>query len=148
MDKLIIRKIQKHDFDEWFSLVVKLWPGEEKEEMKDEFNRVLVENDKEVYISIDDNKYIGFINVSTRIDYVEGSESSPVGYVEGIYVLDEYREKGIARKLIEKAKEFSKERGYKELGSDTELTNVLSQEFHESIGFERAEVIVHYIQKI
>lgn len=148
MNKLNIRKITNKDFEGWYSLVVKLWPGEVKEEMKVEFNEVLSEDDKEIYVSLDNDKYIGFINLSTRKDYVEGSESSPVGYVEGIYVEDEYRKNGVARKLIDKAIEFSKERGYKELGSDTELKNKLSQKFHESIGFDKAEVIVHYIKKI
>ena len=34
---------------------------------------------------------IGFAQCTLRNDYVEGSSSSPVGYLEGIYVKDEYR---------------------------------------------------------
>ncbi|XMB66551.1 GNAT family N-acetyltransferase [Mycoplasmatota bacterium zrk1] len=148
MDNILLRKINENDFEEWFSLVVCLWPDVLKDEMKTEFGQALTDNDQDIYLSIYGDKYVGFINLSTRREYVEGSESSPVGYIEGIYVKEDYREKGVASKLVDKAILFCKERGYKELGSDTELSNVLSQKFHESIGFKKAEIIVHYIKEL
>ncbi len=35
-----------------------------------------------------------------RTDYVEGTESSPVGYLEGIFVKEEYRKNGYAKELL------------------------------------------------
>ncbi|MBN2794287.1 MAG: GNAT family N-acetyltransferase [Clostridia bacterium] len=92
--------------------------------------------------------YLGFIQLSLRHDYVEGSESSPVGYVEGIYVKDEHRRKGIARKLIEFAEEWSREQGCTELASDCELSNTLSIDFHKNSGFTEANRLVCFIKSL
>ena len=40
---------------------------------------------------------IGFIEGSIRGDYVNGTETSPVGFVEGVYVSPAWRRKGVAR---------------------------------------------------
>ncbi len=42
---------------------------------------------------------LGFIEGSIRTDYVNGTESSPVGFIEGIYVVPAGRRKGGARQL-------------------------------------------------
>jgi aminoglycoside 6'-N-acetyltransferase I len=90
----------------------------------------------------------GFANISIRKDYVEGSNSSPVGYIEGIYVKPEFRKQGIAKNFVEMAEDWSRDRGCKELGSDTEIENVESQKFHRRIGFTRESTIMHFIKAI
>ena len=39
----------------------------------------------------------GFAQCGLRFDYVEGTDSSPVGYLEGIFVLEEYKKRGYAK---------------------------------------------------
>ena len=39
---------------------------------------------------------VGFAQVQLRRDYVGGNHLSPVGYLEGIYVEETYRRRGIA----------------------------------------------------
>ena len=34
---------------------------------------------------------VGFAQCGLRRDYVEGTDSSPVGYLEGIFIKEEYR---------------------------------------------------------
>jgi len=114
-----IRKIIDSDFDGWLSVVHLLWPDATTIEMKDEFESALNENDKEIFVCLFKSEYIGFINISTRVDYVEGSESSPVGYIEGIYVQEGYRKIGIAKRLVDEAINFSKEKGKVERGVKT-----------------------------
>ena len=72
---------------------------------------------------------------------------NPVGYIEGIYVEPEYRNKGIARELIEFSRQWSKEKGCAEMGSDCYLSNEVSRKFHNAVGFEEAGVIVHFVMK-
>ncbi len=79
---------------------------------------------------------------------MEGSSSSPVGYVEGIYVKPEYRKQGIARALLGLGEEWSRAHGCNEFASDTEIENVESQAFHLRAGFEEAQTIVHFIKKL
>jgi aminoglycoside 6'-N-acetyltransferase I len=83
-----------------------------------------------------------------RIDYVEGSSSSPVGYIEVIFVEASHRNKGISKRLVKEGEGWSKSLGCRELASDTELHNKESQEFHKRIGFEEAGRIVFFIKEI
>ena len=43
--------------------------------------------------------YIGFIELSVRNDHVEGADSLPVGYIEGIFIFDMNAERGQRRQM-------------------------------------------------
>ncbi len=45
-------------------------------------------------------------------------------------------------------KEWSQEKGYSELGSDTELENLDSQKAHMALGFKEVERIVCYLKAL
>jgi len=90
---------------------------------------------------------MGFVEVSRR-DYVEGCRSSPVGYVEGIYVRPAYRKQGIGRELIRAAEQWAQRQGCTEMGSDTGLDDTQSIFFHEALGFREADRQVVFLKKI
>jgi aminoglycoside 6'-N-acetyltransferase I len=130
-------------------MALDLWSYESKEDMEALFHTLFAsENDEMLIARIDDGIAAGFANISIRKEYVQGSNSSPVGYIEGIYVKPEFRKQGIAKKFIELAENWSRHRGCKELGSDTEVENVESQKFHARVGFGKSSHIVHFIKKI
>lgn len=54
---------------------------------------------------------IGFALCQLRYDYVEGAKTSPVGYLEGIFVKEAYRQKGYARELFAECQAWAKEKG-------------------------------------
>ena len=91
---------------------------------------------------------VAFMSLSLRHDYVEGTDSSPVGYLEGIYVKPDFRKSGIAAEMVEFAKEWVVSKGCTELASDCELDNEDSRLFHSKIGFEEANRIVCFVMKI
>lgn len=93
-----------------------------------------------VYCADDD--YVGMLSLSIRNDYVQGTSTSPVAYVEGIYVKPAYRNKGIAKQLVEFSKCWALERGCSELASDCVIDNLDSYEFHKSVGFEEAGRVI------
>jgi aminoglycoside 6'-N-acetyltransferase I len=137
------------DFESWLEMALDLWPYEKPDEMRGILMGLQKETKYENFICKSDiGEPIGFINLSLRSDYVEGSNSSPVAYIEGIYVKPGFRNLGIAKKMVDFAGEWGREKGCAELGSDTELHNTDSQKFHEASGFQKAEVIVSYIRKI
>ena len=139
----------KSDLPDWLEMALALWPHESKEDMESLFHTLLVsENDEMLIARTDEGIAVGFANISIRNDYVEGSNSSPVGYIEGIYVKPEFRKQGIAKRFIVLAEDWSRERGCTELGSDTEVENVESQKFHRHIGFGGESHIVHFIKRI
>ena len=91
---------------------------------------------------------MGFAQCQLRHDYVEGTETSPVGYLEGIYVREGVRRQGVARKLLSACESWAKAQGCKEFASDCELDNTDSQRFHQAVGFEEANRIVAYVKKL
>ena len=139
----------KNDFPDWLEMALALWSHESKSDMESLFHTLFAsENDEMLICKMDHGVAVGFANISIRKDYVEGSNSSPVGYIEGIYVKPEFRKQGIAKKFIELAEEWSRKRGCTELGSDTEVENIESQKFHRHIGFDGESHIVHFIRRI
>ena len=90
----------------------------------------------------------GFAQCQLRYDYVEGTECSPVGYLEGIYVEENCRRKGLARALLAACENWARERGCREFASDCELTNTQSLRFHLSLGFEEANRIICFTKKL
>lgn len=146
---MIIQKIKKEDFDAWLKMGLLLWPKHSTDELKKEFQDILKSKIEETFICKEDKcNYAGFINISLRYEYVPGAKSSPVGYVEGIFVKEQYRKKGIAKKLIDAGEEWAKSKHCKEMGSDVELHNKLSQVFHKKLGFKEDDILVHFIKKI
>ena len=86
--------------------------------------------------------------MGVRVDYVEGTKSSPVGYLEGIYIQEKYRLKGYARELVKACEEWAKNKGCSEFASDCELTNKESYSFHKKVGFKEANRIICFNKKI
>ena len=106
-------------------------------------------NDKMAFfLAFDDKKAVGFSHVYIRHEYVNGTESSPVGYLEGIYVYPDYRRQGIAQSLVTMCEEWSKSKGCREFASDCLLENKDSLAFHLKIGFKETERIILFAKKL
>lgn len=123
----------------WAELCAELWPHHEIGEFLSERKAGGYQHE---YLYLVDERPIAFISLSLRHDYVEGTSSRPVGYIEGIYVRQEHRKMGIARELVAFARRWSAERGCAELASDCLLENEVSRAFHRRVGFQEANVIV------
>ena len=82
------------------ALACELWPDHPLEEMGEEFASLLAREDSAVFLYREQGEAVGFAQCQLRHDYVEGTETSPVGYLEGIYVRKGARRQGVARKLL------------------------------------------------
>ena len=91
---------------------------------------------------------IGLAEVSVRSDYVNGTQSSPVAFLEGLYVVPQSRRKGVARALVAVAGEWGRRAGCSELASDAVLENSLSHVVHRALGFEETERVVYFRRKL
>ena len=129
-------------------LARELWPDHSPEEMTAEFETLLSSGGAAVFLYRKDGEPVGFAQCQLRHDYVEGTESSPVGYLEGVWVKETERRRGSARELVSACERWAKEQGCSEFASDCELTNMVSQAFHRAIGFEEANRLVAYVRKI
>jgi aminoglycoside 6'-N-acetyltransferase I len=137
-----ITRVTAVNSSEWAKLCNELWPHNTAEEMLQDFAAGEYQNE---YLYQKDDKFVAFISLSIRTDYVEGKEdSNPVGYVEGIYVQPVYRKKGIAKELIDFAKSWAAKQGCSMLASDCELDNHESRAFHGKVGFAEKGINVHF----
>ena len=144
-----IVKITQDDFPEWLDLALKLWSDESAEEMQVSLINILQSPREEGFLIRDDDETaIAFMNLSLRYDYVPGATQTPVAYVEGIYVKEEYRKQGVGTYLIQYAQMWALEQGCLELASDALIENTASYEFHTKTGFQEVERVVTFIKQI
>lgn len=143
---LFIRFAQTEDAPAWLALREKLWPDVGNAVEVAEY--FALSQDGVVLLAERGGEVVGFAELSVRRDWVEGSTSSPVGYLEGLFVAEAHRRSGAGRALMAAARSWVLERGMTELGSDTELHNVTSQAVHAALGFVEVERQVNFIMKI
>ena len=108
----------------------------------DEIKETLEGSDTVFFIKYLDDIPVGFAQCGLRRDYVEGTENSPVGYLEGIFVKEDCRNKGYAKDLLFACEKWAKDMGCSEFASDCELDNTGSFKFHMVMGFEEANRII------
>ena len=144
----MIQKAEAKDLPIVAELACKLWPDNTVEEMCAEMGEILAKPDSAFFLAYVEDVPIGFAQCQLRYDYVEGTDSSPVGYLEGIYVASEYRKHGIARALLSACEAWAKNKGCTEFASDCELENVQSLYFHLNVGFSEANRIICFTKKI
>lgn len=144
----MIRKAERQDTHILAELACRLWPDNTVAEMEAEMGAVLAQSEAVFFLVYDGEKAIGFAQCQLRRDYVEGTNSSPVGYLEGIYVAEDYRKQGIARGLLSECESWAKEKGCLEFASDCELNNSQSLQFHLNMGFEEANRIICFMKKL
>ncbi|WP_342389321.1 aminoglycoside 6'-N-acetyltransferase [Salinicoccus bachuensis] len=144
----MIRQAERGDKEELLHLALKLWPESDRTELKNEFDMFIASDDNAVFIVQVNSETAGFAHCSLRHDYVAGAESSPVGYLEGIYVSDGHRFKGYARQLVEACESWSKKRGCSDFGSDCLIDNSASIEMHAHLGFREVERIVSFHKRL
>lgn len=129
-------------------LAMLLWPDNEINDLEKEMMNYISSDMGAVFIYFSETIPIGFAQSSLRNDYVEGTGSSPVGYLEGIFVKAEYRKRGIGKKLLNQCEEWAKSKGCSEFASDCEINNTESLEFHLRLGFEEANRIICFKKKL
>ncbi len=94
------------------------------------------------------NKALGFVEVALRRDYVNGTTTSPVAFLEGIYVAPEARTQGVARKLFAEAERWAVDAGCVELASDALIGNIQSHAMHRALGFDETERVVFFRKQL
>jgi aminoglycoside 6'-N-acetyltransferase I len=136
----MIKKAVIEDSRTAAELAVLLWPHHEVDDLEEELKEYITKG--AIFICFIETIPVGFAQCNLRIDYVEGTESSPVGYLEGIFVKPEYRVRGIAKELLTQCEAWAKGNGCREFASDCELNNTESLKFHLQVGFDEANRII------
>ena len=144
----MIRQAEKEDSRVLAEMAVCMWDSHTAAQLEAEFARTIEEGQEVFFIQYQDQTPVGFAQCSMRSDYVEGTESSPVGYLEGIFVKEDHRGKGYAKALLSACEQWAKAKGCTEFASDCELDNVGSLQFHLAVGFDEANRIICFAKKL
>lgn len=144
----MIRKAQTEDAEIVAGLAIRMWEDNEFDALAGEFRESIGSEGSAVFIKYFGEKPVAFAQCQLRHDYVEGTDSSPVGYLEGIFVSDEYRRNGYAAELLAECEKWAKEMGCTEFASDCELGNEISLKFHLSMEFEEANRIICFRKEL
>lgn len=128
-------------------LAIQMWEDNSVDGLEAEFIDYMNKGGA-VFMAYHNGVAIGFAQCGFRCDYVEGTDTSPVGYLEGVFVEEAYRRQGIARRLVEECQSFAKEQGCAEFASDCEIDNTESLLFHLKMGFVEANRIICFTKRL
>lgn len=129
-------------------LAIQMWDSHTLSELETDFAEIISSQNAACFIKYVENQPIGFAQCQLRYDYVEGTETSPVGYLEGIFIQQEFRHKGFAKELLQECQQWAKEKECSEFASDCEIDNIDSLKFHLAMGFEEANRIICFRKEI
>jgi aminoglycoside 6'-N-acetyltransferase I len=135
------------DVEPWAELRVALWPHHSLEYHRAELGLAFLSESGDAVAFIARNaanEAVGFAEATLRRDYVNGCSSSPVLFLEGIYIRPVDRRKGIARLLCNAVADWGKSLGCVEFGSDAPIENSASHALHTALGFEETQRVVFF----
>jgi aminoglycoside 6'-N-acetyltransferase I len=145
-----VRPAQLSDRSELANMRALLWPDTLLEENLQELDHtisrgvigtlpaaILVAHDE-------DGTLIGFLEVDLRSHADGCNPARPVGFVEGWFVHEMFRGRGVGRELMLAAEDWARSQGCLEMASDTWIDNEGSQRAHEALDFEVVDRCVHY----
>ena len=138
----MLKEASLNETKEAASLALLLWPEHTLEELMVEMTYFISQPDAKIFLAYHNHEPIGFAQCQLRYDYVEGTSSSPVGYLEGLYVKEAFRKQGFAKKLVEACEVWAKKKSCREFASDCELNNEESLAMHLKLGFIEANRII------
>ncbi|MBS0220132.1 MAG: GNAT family N-acetyltransferase [Proteobacteria bacterium] len=145
-----IERATRATVDEWVALRAALWPKADRRGLEREAIALLdQEAAAAAFVARDETgAAVGFAEATLRTDYVNGCSTSPVGFLEGLYVQPKGRRRGTARLLCAAVEAWARGLGVGELASDTEIGNEASQRMHAALGFTEAERCVCYCKRL
>ena len=134
----------------WLDLRLALWPDATVDDHRNDMALSLAQAERFLQLVAYDEQSqpVGFIEGSIRSDYVNGTETSPVGFVEGVYVVPAWRRRGIARMLFAAIGDWARSRGCRELASDALIDNDASQRAHQALGFRETDRVVYFVRPL
>jgi aminoglycoside 6'-N-acetyltransferase I len=142
--KITIREMGAADRAAWAEMRSALWPGETAQEHAAGIDEILGLGDAWGFVAeTADGAPAGFAELAIR-KYANGCTARPVPFLEGIWVRAELRRRGIGARLIEHVGTFAAARGFREIGSDSEIENRTAHTAHRSWGFSETERVVYF----
>jgi aminoglycoside 6'-N-acetyltransferase I len=135
--------------DGWAALRHLLWDDEPASVHRAEAEEQLADPQRYCnLVAVEDGEVVGFAEGTLRHDYVNGCDTSPVVFLEGICVAPRARRQGLARQLVAAIADWGRAKGCLEFASDTWLENDEGLAFHLAAGFVETGRTITFRQSI
>jgi aminoglycoside 6'-N-acetyltransferase I len=125
---MYLRSISASETALWLKLRERLYAGLDRAFHEGEMAVILESEDADAFFCVSE----------------DGEMGGPVGYIEGLYLLPEFRDRGHGRAIVDRAADWFRERGCREMATDAELRNTTAQEFFAHVGFAETFRIVEF----
>ena len=107
-------------------------------------NSVLNSNDHTAFVAIIENKIAGWIGAAQAIMI----EVMPHCEINGLVIDENYRGKGVGKLLVEKVKQWAKEKGNDKLSLRCNVKRVEAHLFYEHLGFKEIKQQKNFVINI
>lgn len=144
-----IREAYLGETEDMARMAMQLFPDRDEDIVFSDLLLALTGRSSAVYLAEADGTPIGFALCRLHHEDVKGTDSTPVGYLEAIYVQPEYRRQGIGRKLLQESEKWAREKmACTELASDCRTTDPEALAFFLRMGYLEADRIVCLSRKL
>lgn len=144
----MVRKAGQQDLEILANLAILMWNSHSVSELIAEFSEIISKGKSQFFLKYKNDIPIGFAQCQLRYDYVEGTVTTPVGYLEGIFIKEGYRNKGYAKELLSECEAWAKYNGCQEFASDCEIDNIDSFHFHKAMNFTEVNRIICFTKAL
>lgn len=137
-----IRKVTKEDLESFVEVYTKSYKGLEeyaytrRREIKNYFKWLMARDGDGFIVAEIDDIAVGFVACDTN--WISIFERRRVGEIHELFVLPEFRGRGIGSTLLKKAIEHSRRRGRNRAELWAGRTNYRARKFYQSHGFREA----------
>ena len=128
---MVIRRIIAEDAEAVNALSRQLGYPLSKEQTLKNINEVLGSNEHDAFVAVHENKIAGWIGLAQAIMI----ELPPHCEINGLVVDENYRGKGVGKLLIEKARQWAKEKGNSKMSLHCNVKREEAHLFYRHLGF-------------
>lgn len=146
-DKCIVRKAEVADKPAWSTMRNQLWPDTIPHHCLDidSYFDFSSEDIVEVLVIEYQGELIGFIELNIR-SHADGIKGRGVPFVEGWYVDEAFRNRGLGKLLLHYAESWAVRLGYQWIASEAAIDNQQAIACHRAAGFEETERQVSFVK--
>ena len=149
-----VRPARPADRNQLAAMRALLWPDAPPEELASELDAAFSGAATSTlpvatFVACDaDGALLGFIEAGLR-SHADGCDTThPVGFIEGWFVHEHARNRGIGRALVRAAEDWARTQGCREMASDTWIDHEPSQRAHQALGFEIVDRCIHFRKRL